>query len=269
MVVIINKNKEVNLILQGGGVKGLAYIGALRCFEENNIKVKNIAGSSIGAVIGSLIIAGYTSYELENIINNLDYNMFYRRNNILETIQNKGLFSTKHLEHYLEQLLINKNIRVFKDIKVGNNYKAIFIATSIKHQRIFILPYDLKLININPDTFPIAKAAIMSCSIPFFYEPYKLKNEYFYDGGMSDNYPKWCFTNGIALKVSEEKKYQGIFRKKIFGEINNYNLIKEININISDYKATDFKKGLQNRNDLYRRGYISVKQNLKMSKNEY
>ena len=50
------------------------------------------------------------------------------------------------------------------------------------------------------------------------------KNEYFYDGGMSDNYPKWCFTNGIALKVSEEKKYQGIFRKKIFGEINNYNL---------------------------------------------
>ena len=62
----MNNNKEINLVLQGGGVKGLAYIGALRCLEENNYVIKNIAGSSIGSVIGALIIAGYNSYELES-----------------------------------------------------------------------------------------------------------------------------------------------------------------------------------------------------------
>ena len=47
----MNKIKEINLILQGGGVKGLAYIGALRCLEEHGFKVKYVSVSSIGAII--------------------------------------------------------------------------------------------------------------------------------------------------------------------------------------------------------------------------
>ena len=168
----------------------------------------------------------------------------------------------------LESLLLTKNIKTFNDIKIGNNYKAIFICTSLKHKRIFVLPHDLKLLNINPDNFPIAKAVIMSCSIPFFYEPYKLNNEYFYDGGISDNYPLWCFTKGIALKLSNEKNYQKIFRENIFGKINNYNDIKEIYINTNGYSATDFKKGFNNRYDLYKRGYYAIKNFLNLSKDD-
>lgn len=267
-MIKLSENKEINLVLQGGGVKGLAYIGALRSFEENGYVIKNISGSSIGAVIGSLIIAGYDSYELEEIVNNLDYNIFMKRNSLKNGIKNKGLFSTKHLEQFLENLLLRKNIKTFNDIKIGNNYKAIFICTSLKHKRIFVLPHDLKLLNINPDNFPIAKAVIMSCSIPFFYEPYKLNNEYFYDGGISDNYPLWCFTKGIAIKLSNEKKYQKIFRENIFGKINNYNDIKEIYINTNGYSATDFKKGFNNRYDLYKRGYYTIKNFLNLSKDD-
>ena len=112
------KNKEINLILQGGGVKGLAYIGALRCLEENGYKVKNVAGSSIGAVIGSLIIAGYDSFELEELINKMNGNMFLKENTLDQKIKNKGLYSISHMEKYLEKLLLDKNIKVFGDIKV-------------------------------------------------------------------------------------------------------------------------------------------------------
>lgn len=66
--------KNINLVLQGGGIKGLAYIGALRYLEENNININYIAGSSVGAIIGSLIACGYDSYELEDIINNISIN---------------------------------------------------------------------------------------------------------------------------------------------------------------------------------------------------
>lgn len=259
----MNKNKEINLILQGGGVKGLSYIGALRYLEEQGYKIKNIAGSSIGSVIGCLIIAGYNSYELEDIINQLDYKMFLSKNSFSKFLKTGSLFSTRKLEQYLNNLLLNKNIQYFSDIKIGNYYKVIFISTSLKYKRIFVLPYDLKLLNIDPDTFPIAKAVIMSCSIPFFYEPCKIKNEYFYDGGISDNFPLWCFNKAIALKVSEENKYHKIIQEKIFGKIKHNNNIKEIYINTKNYKTTDFKTGFDNKYDLFKRGYSSMKEYLK------
>lgn len=252
------EKRKINLILQGGGIKGLAYIGALRCFEENNYKIKNIAGTSVGAIIGSLIVAGYDSYELENIINCLPENVLLTKNTLENKIKNKGIYSITNLEYFLEKLLIEKNIRCFKDIKVGNYYKAIFISTSLKYKRIFVLPYDLKLINIEPDSFSVAKAAIMSASIPIFYEPYRVNNNYFFDGGISDNFPIWCFKEAIALKLGNENEGLLKLKKIMFGKINNNTKINEININTKGYKATDFKKGLANKYDLYNRGYYSV-----------
>lgn len=265
-MIIIERKKEINLILQGGGIKGLAYIGALRCLEENNYKVKNVAGSSVGAIIGSLIIAGYDSHELENIVNSVSLNIFLSKNSTENKIKKKGFYSTNNLENYLENLLESKNIKYFSDIKVGNYYKAIFITTSLKYKRIFVLPYDLKLININPDNFSIAKAAIMSASIPLFYEPYKVNNNYFFDGGISDNYPIWCFKNGIALKVSNENNFFKTIRTAFFGKINNTNNIDEIIINTNGYKSTDFKKGLTNKYDLFNRGYYSILNYIKQKK---
>lgn len=252
------KKRQINLILQGGGIKGLAYIGALRCFEENNYTIKNIAGTSVGAIIGSLIIAGYDSYDLENIINSLSENILFTRNTLENKIKNKGIYSMKSLEYLLEKLLNEKNIRCFNDIKVGKYYKAIFIATSLKYKRIFVLPYDLKLINIDPDSFSVAKAAIMSASIPIFYEPYKVNNNYFIDGGISDNFPIWCFKEAVALKLGNESEGLLKIKQKMFGRIYNNTQINEININTKGYKATDFKKGLANKYDLYNRGYCSV-----------
>lgn len=252
------EKRKINLILQGGGIKGLAYIGALRCFEENNYMIKNVAGTSVGAIIGSLIIAGYNSYELENIINSLNINNLLMRNTIEAKIKNKGIYSINNLENILEKLLLKKNIRCFKDIKVGKYYKATFISTSLKYKRIFVLPYDLKKINIDPDSFSVAKAAVMSASIPIFYEPCKVNNDYFFDGGISDNFPTWCFKEAIALKLGSENEGILKLKQKLFGKINNDTKIEEININIKGYKATDFYKGLEQKYDLYNRGYCSV-----------
>lgn len=251
-------NKNINLVLQGGGIKGLAYIGALRYLEENNININYIAGSSVGAIIGSLIACGYDSYELEDIINNISINTLIKELSTKEKIKNKGLYSIKNLEEYLEKLLLKKNKRVFSDIKIGNNYKAIFMTTSLKHKRIFVLPYDLKYININPDTFPIAKAAAMSASLPFFYEPYRLNKQLFLDGGISDNYPKWCFSEALALKVSNENYIFKKIKNNIFGSINNPNKLYEVYIDTKEYKSTDFLKGLNNKYDLYNRGYVTL-----------
>ena len=252
-------NKSINLVLQGGGIKGLAYVGAPRYLEENNYTINYISGSSVGAIIGGLVSAGYDSYELETIINGLSYNALASKNNISDTLRKRGLHSIRKLEKYIDYLLIKKNKRLFGDFKVGNNYKIIIISTSINFKRIFVLPYDLKLLNINPDSFPVSKAIAMSASMPLFYEPYILNGYKFYDGGVSDNYPTWCFSNALALKLSNENKTIKKIKNRIFGSINNKSSIKEIFIDTKEFKSTDLKKGLVNKYVLYNKGYYALK----------
>ena len=52
--------QKVGLVLSGGGAKGAAHIGVIKALEENNIPIDYVAGTSIGAIIGSLYAMGYT-----------------------------------------------------------------------------------------------------------------------------------------------------------------------------------------------------------------
>ena len=53
--------QKVGLVLSGGGAKGLTHIGIIRALEENNIPIDYIAGTSMGAIVGSLYAMGYYS----------------------------------------------------------------------------------------------------------------------------------------------------------------------------------------------------------------
>ena len=50
-------NTKVGLALGGGGAKGVAHIGVLKAIEEANIKIDYLAGTSVGAMVASLIYA--------------------------------------------------------------------------------------------------------------------------------------------------------------------------------------------------------------------
>lgn len=63
----VSARPKVGLVLGGGGAKGAAEIGALRFIEQYHIPIDYIAGTSIGAIIGSLYAAGYTADELDSL----------------------------------------------------------------------------------------------------------------------------------------------------------------------------------------------------------
>jgi len=48
------KKLKVGLVLGGGGARGLAHVGVLKVFQENDIKIDVITGTSMGALIGGL-----------------------------------------------------------------------------------------------------------------------------------------------------------------------------------------------------------------------
>ena len=58
---------KIGLVLGGGGAKGAAEVGALKVIERAGLHVDYIAGTSIGAIVGSLYAAGYTATELDSM----------------------------------------------------------------------------------------------------------------------------------------------------------------------------------------------------------
>src|SRR5271168_2298947 len=68
--------QPVNLVLEGGGVKGIGLVGAISVLEEHGFSFVRVAGTSAGAIVGSLVAAGFTSTELHQLMVTLDYTKF-------------------------------------------------------------------------------------------------------------------------------------------------------------------------------------------------
>src|SRR5690606_15837517 len=71
------------------------------------------------------------------------------------------------------------------------------IASDLTNGKMLVLPDELPKYGINPQTFSIAKAIRMSCSLPFFFEPVKITDHrgtnIMVDGGVLSNFPMWLF----------------------------------------------------------------------------
>ena len=67
------KDPKVGLVLSGGGAKGFAHIGVLKVLDSMNVKIDYVAGTSMGAIIGSLYASGYTGKQLDSLFRSLDF----------------------------------------------------------------------------------------------------------------------------------------------------------------------------------------------------
>ena len=70
---------SVDLVFEGGGVKGIGLAGAFSLLEERGYRAQNVAGTSAGAITAALIAAGYTAAELREIVFGLDFRQFEDR----------------------------------------------------------------------------------------------------------------------------------------------------------------------------------------------
>ncbi|MCY8177299.1 patatin-like phospholipase family protein, partial [Bacillus inaquosorum] len=67
-----------NLVFEGGGVKGIAYVGALEILEEHKIlkSIRRVGGTSAGAIVALLVGLGYSSCEIEQKLKEVDLKSF-------------------------------------------------------------------------------------------------------------------------------------------------------------------------------------------------
>src|SRR5687768_16409989 len=67
---------DVYGVFEGGGVRGTALVGAVAAAEELNFTFRAVAGSSAGAIVASLIAAGYGAQEIKEIMFRKNFNDF-------------------------------------------------------------------------------------------------------------------------------------------------------------------------------------------------
>ncbi|KWX70777.1 patatin-like phospholipase family protein [Paenibacillus jilunlii] len=204
---------EINAVFEGGGVKGISLAGAVQASEQAGAVFKRVAGTSSGSIIASLLAAGYDGEAMSRIIQATAFTSFLKRGFLYNTayvgpalrvLIKKGLYSGEALESWIRGILKEKGLVTFGDLPRG---KLSIIASDITNGRLVVLPDDLKQYGISPDSFEVAKAVRMSCSIPYFFDPVMLRmsNEaakgksfaeqfvYIVDGGLLSNFPLWLF----------------------------------------------------------------------------
>src|SRR5690625_6736681 len=77
---------NIDCVFSGGGVKAFAFIGALQSLKSNDYKIERVAGTSAGAIIASLVAAGYSEDEIYLLLNNLQLKQFLDLPYISKTI---------------------------------------------------------------------------------------------------------------------------------------------------------------------------------------
>ena len=64
---------SIGVALGGGFARGIAHIGVLKVLEEENIPVRVIAGTSVGALIGACYCSGLTLAEMQDVAHNTHF----------------------------------------------------------------------------------------------------------------------------------------------------------------------------------------------------
>jgi NTE family protein len=262
------KNDFKNLALEGGGIRGIAYAGAIKGLEEKGVlqQIENIAGTSSGAIAGLMISIGYNASEIDSIMMSLPFEKFndgkggmwgkYKR------VKRKfGIYKGDRFENWLKVMLLAKtgkeNLTFLElhDLKLKDKrYRDLYCTgTNISKQRLEIFSY-----NLTPN-FSLATAVRISGGIPFYFTPIGLDDNlqkiqkgdttsyinYYVDGGMLCNYPismfDSCKTGNEPLLCSNL-----IFNKQTIGvklereeQINNF---LQNNNEIPKYNTKNFKE---------------------------
>jgi len=200
-----------NLILEGGGIRGLAYPGAIKVLEEKGIikNIERVAGTSAGAITALMIGLDYTSYEMDSVFRSLKIQQFNDGKNIFGKIhrlkKEYGIFKGEKFEVWLGNLIkfktgnanttfaelhrLHQNNKRFKDVYCT--------GTNITKQSLQIFSWE------HTSKMQLKTAVHISGCIPVYYKPVavdslwnevpvknnKNKFDLYVDGGMINNFP--------------------------------------------------------------------------------
>jgi NTE family protein len=197
-------------VFAGGGVKGLAFTGALQAAAEAGYdEWVQVAGTSAGAITAMALAVGYDPAGMKqqldafDIAKIADYGGPLGVGRIENLLVRDALTHGKVLTRFIEQLLEDAPSPARKFGELDGRLRV--VGSDLAHQRIVVFPEDVSLYldangkRFDPDEFPIADAVRISAGFPYFFPPLKMRDAVtgkegrLVDGGVVSAYPVFLF----------------------------------------------------------------------------
>ncbi len=163
----VKKNKfkgKIGIVFGGGGARGFAHIGALKAFEEEGIFFDEVAGTSVGSLVGAMYAYGMSADEMIKIAKTLKQ----------KDIKSGFFFTPSDTDGI--QAIVKDNIGDvhFDELKLPFTAVAVDLITG-------------KEIHITSGN--VAKAVAGSCAVPGFFKPVEFEDYRLADGGLRNTIP--------------------------------------------------------------------------------
>ena len=157
---------RIGLALGGGAAKGFAHIGVIKMLEANGFKPEVVSGTSAGSVVGALYASGMTVFEMQEHAVALDE---ARIRDV--TLFNGGLVRGQKLQDYVNEMV---KARPFEKLRMP--FAAVSTRLETGERTVFVHGN-------------VGQAVRASCSIPGVFEPVKIGDYYYVDGGVVSPVP--------------------------------------------------------------------------------
>ena len=196
--------QTVGLVLSGGGAKGYAHVGVIKALEKHGIPIDYITGTSMGAIVGGMYAAGYSTDEMMEIFNSPSFKNYY-----------KGKIPAKYLDYFRFEQPDGSLLRV--DLRLKNRKPALALPTNL----IATQPMDLGFIDLFARSSAkagndfdnlfvpfrciasdvhrnrekvfgegdLGTAIRASMTYPMLFKPVEQDSTLYFDGGIYNNFP--------------------------------------------------------------------------------
>lgn len=213
--------RPIDLVLSGGGVKGVGLVGAVVRLMEDGYRANRVAGTSAGSIVGSIVAAAAAAKpsgskplgpdDIRALAMSIDYRKFldpgvFERVPLLgpawAILEGKGVYKGDYAHDFVASQLKGLGVETFGDLRLDDDqlpehrrYRLVVTATDVTRGQLVRLPWDYRdVYGLDPDEQSVADAVRASMSIPFLFRPVTLTSaagleSTLVDGGLLSNYP--------------------------------------------------------------------------------
>lgn len=261
---------KVGLVLSGGGAKGFAHIGVLKIIDSLGIKIDHVAGTSMGAIVGSLYASGYTGKQLDSIFRSLDFDKVINDNLPRSA---KTFYERDNTEKYAIALPFNKfKLKLPSALSRGQNVFNLLSKLTLHVSEVndfdeLPIPFFCVATNIETgeevilDSGNLPLCITASGAFPSLFQPVNIDGALLVDGGVVNNYPieelrakGMDIIIGVDVQDGLASREEMTSAPDVLLQINNFRTINDMKVkskltdiyikpDIKDFSVVSFSEG--------------------------
>ncbi|TPG33076.1 patatin-like phospholipase family protein [Mycolicibacterium hodleri] len=208
--------KRADLVLSGGGVKGVGLVGAVVGLLDAGYQPQRVSGTSAGSIVGAIVAAAahsgsMTGAQVKELALQLDYSKFLDPGPLervplvgpsLALLRGSGIYKGDYAHEWVRGQLADLGVATFGDLALDDDelppeqrYRLVVTVADVTMGQLVRFPWDYRRVyGLDPDEQSVADAVRASMSIPFIFRPASLTStsgltSTLVDGGLLSNFP--------------------------------------------------------------------------------